>query len=587
MILYALKVIICSGLLLLVYRLLLERARLHRFSRAYLLAALMLPLLAPLVTVQGPAGGVVERMAEYSGVAGWFMKADAETNTGSLAKANPASLTETNAENSSKANTANATGTNTKAAETGPGNFPNSNAGNHTTINTGSMSADAAYYSTGTPARWLPAIYIALTTLLLLRLIRNLYRIYAKTRGCKKTPYHRAWVIETGEAVAPYAFLRYVFVGNATTIPTPMLQHEYAHARELHSIDILLAELLLVCCWWNPVLWLYKKAIRLNHEFLADGAALGHCSLQDYQQLVFNALANPQYIPITSGLHFAAIKKRFLMMTTHTTRTSALLRQLAIIPLAGTALLLAAAAAPGKPPVNAQTAVAPQDTLPVKAQQKRKAVPPPKIERINFTPSPKAKTAARDTFPPPRIERVNLTPSPKAKTAARDTFPPPVITRRTLAPGKGASQEELDEYAALAKKVNTKIRTESGRDMYQLDGKTHARMIEIYRKMDGPQRLNAPALKINVDMTGNPPPPPVKISPTASQLTAWKNASKYGVWIDGKRASNEALNKYRPADFVLFHESRLEHNAINYGKHYFQVDLYTAPYYNEVFKSRL
>lgn len=563
MILYALKVIICSGLLLLVYRLLLERARLHRFSRVYLLAALLLPLLAPLVSVQGPAGGVLEKIAEYA------------VGTGRFVATNAGNLTEHDVENLAKTNTGNTAGTAIENAETNTGTFPVNNleslsgtnarnpaAGNGTTAAGQSSQTSKAIAGIPYINSWL-VVYLIVSAFLLLRFIRNLGRIYTKTRGRKKTPYHKAWVIETGETAAPYAFLRYIFVGSAPATPTPMLQHEYAHARQLHSIDILLAELLLVCCWWNPLLWFYKKAIQLNHEFLADVAALSHCSLQDYQRLVFNALANPQYVPVTSGLHFAAIKKRFLMMTTHTTRTSALLRQLAIVPLAGAALVLAAAAAPGKPPLKEQTALTPQDTLPAKAQPKREKVPPPKIERVNFT------------------------PSSKTKAAARDTFPPPVITRRTLAPGKGASPEELDEYAALAKKVNTKIRTESGRDMYQLDGKTHARMIEIYRKMDGPQRLNAPALKINVDMTGNPPPPPVKISPTAGQLTAWKNASKYGLWIDGKRASNEALNNYRPADFVLFHESRLARNNPNYSKYSVQVDLYTAPYYNEVFQSRL
>ncbi|MGO4912772.1 M56 family metallopeptidase [Leeuwenhoekiella sp. W20_SRS_FM14] len=68
-----------------------------------------------------------------------------------------------------------------------------------------------------------------------------------------------------------------------------------------------------------------------------------------------------------------------------------------------------------------------------------------------------------------------------------------------------------------------------------------------------------------------------KKSPTASQLNEWKNASQYGVWVDGKRINNASLKSSK--DYNYYSISKLEKNAKNYGSHYYQVDLMTAEYY--------
>ncbi|WP_228713574.1 M56 family metallopeptidase [Arundinibacter roseus] len=49
--------------------------------------------------------------------------------------------------------------------------------------------------------------------------------------------------------------------------------HEAVHIRQLHSIDILLVELLKIIFWFNPGIWLYKMALKETHEFLADEIA--------------------------------------------------------------------------------------------------------------------------------------------------------------------------------------------------------------------------------------------------------------------------------------------------------------------------
>ena len=78
-------------------------------------------------------------------------------------------------------------------------------------------------------------------------------------------------------------------------------------------------------------------------------------------------------------------------------------------------------------------------------------------------------------------------------------------------------------------------------------------------------------------------PPPAKKSPAQAQLDTWKDPKMYGVWIDGKRIDNKELTKYNPSDFVFYYNSKLTKTATNYGKHYYQINLYTAKEYDRVY----
>lgn len=74
--------------------------------------------------------------------------------------------------------------------------------------------------------------------------------------------------------VLPFTFLNYFFVSqkqyNESALEPEILEHELAHIQQRHSCDILFIEILKCVFWFNPILVLYKKAIELNHEFLAD-----------------------------------------------------------------------------------------------------------------------------------------------------------------------------------------------------------------------------------------------------------------------------------------------------------------------------
>ena len=72
-----------------------------------------------------------------------------------------------------------------------------------------------------------------------------------------------------------------------------------------------------------------------------------------------------------------------------------------------------------------------------------------------------------------------------------------------------------------------------------------------------------------------------KIIPTSAQLKDWQNATKYGVWIDGKRIENSVLATKSTSDFDQYFVSKLEKNARTPEGTSFQVNLMTPSYYEK------
>lgn len=93
-----------------------------------------------------------------------------------------------------------------------------------------------------------------------------------------------------------------------------ILRHEKVHMREYHSADVLLMQLLCVLCWWNPVVYLYRKAVKENHEYLADAQAKGEHSRSYALLLLEQTLKSPNPV-LTNNFFQIPIKKRITMMS--------------------------------------------------------------------------------------------------------------------------------------------------------------------------------------------------------------------------------------------------------------------------------
>jgi TonB family protein len=126
-------------------------------------------------------------------------------------------------------------------------------------------------------------------------------------------------LLRSQDAEHPYSFLHWIFVPSSFNLHdanhAAMLSHEKAHARELHSLDVLLSELLCVAFWFHPMVYWYRRSLRTTHEYLADQAAAQSHSRKQYGLLLIGQVHSGFAPALAHHFFHSPIKKRLTMLT--------------------------------------------------------------------------------------------------------------------------------------------------------------------------------------------------------------------------------------------------------------------------------
>ena len=111
--------------------------------------------------------------------------------------------------------------------------------------------------------------------------------------------------------------------------------HEEAHIKQWHTVDILFFEIIGIITWLNPVIYLYKKAIKNIHEFLADElAAEFQGDKAEYAMLLLSKSFGISPNALTNGfLEKSLIKKRIFMLHKERSKKIAIMKYGIFIPL--------------------------------------------------------------------------------------------------------------------------------------------------------------------------------------------------------------------------------------------------------------
>ncbi|MEN2399829.1 M56 family metallopeptidase [Flavobacterium sp. MC2016-06] len=163
-------------------------------------------------------------------------------------------------------------------------------------------------------------IYSIAVLMLTIRFVLNLYSFYQKMKRNETQFVNGEKVVLMEEFALPHSFWNAIFINKVEfenrRIPSELIAHEKAHLRQKHTLDILFVEFLQIILWFNPIIIFYKKAIKLNHEFLADEAVnVEFNSVSNYQNLLLDIASNKTNIALASNINYLITKKRFLMMT--------------------------------------------------------------------------------------------------------------------------------------------------------------------------------------------------------------------------------------------------------------------------------
>ncbi|MGU3376806.1 M56 family metallopeptidase [Chryseobacterium sp. M5A1_1a] len=185
-------------------------------------------------------------------------------------------------------------------------------------------------------------IYAIITLFLLIKSVLAFIKIQ-RIQGEKRT-YHHYNIVLTEENLSPFSFWKTIYIGKDyvknNIIDPRIFLHEKSHLDQKHSIDLVIVQLINIFSWFNPVLFLYKKAIVTNHEFLADEAVLSNeFSIKEYQKLILEEILNTRNLPLTHSFNFNNTKKRFIMMKAKKTKFSLLRKTAGITALAVATIL--------------------------------------------------------------------------------------------------------------------------------------------------------------------------------------------------------------------------------------------------------
>ena len=188
------------------------------------------------------------------------------------------------------------------------------------------------------------SIYIVGFLALMAKFINDFYSLNSVLKGKKIEQQADFKFIDVKENIAPFSYFDYI-VYNSSMYTTAelesIIEHEKIHSDQNHTIDVLISRLFCALFWFNPIIWLYKKAILQNLEFIADSEAAKKISdKKAYQYTLLKITTHESCVAITNHFYQSLIKKRIVMLNKNQSKKTNYWKYYAIIPaLVGFVLL--------------------------------------------------------------------------------------------------------------------------------------------------------------------------------------------------------------------------------------------------------
>lgn len=288
------KIICCSAVFIGFYRFVLQREKMFRFNRFYLLATLVLSFCIPFMEL-----GIREFSAPQLEE---FIPIVQQNQIESAEVANPIVPVSENV-------------TPTSVSVKESNSFPKLNL-----------------------IAILGIVGLLITLILFVRFLFNLWKISRLALQNEKIRKDGFMLVKINRNVSPFSFFHYLFASKQDVenekIRPEIFYHEFAHIRQKHTWDVVFVEFLLIFFWFNPFLYIYRKSIRTNHEFLADQEVLNHdFDTKTYQHLLLEKIPVNSQTSLSSSFNYLVTKKRLIMMTKQTSKFKTLALKFFSIPL--------------------------------------------------------------------------------------------------------------------------------------------------------------------------------------------------------------------------------------------------------------
>jgi len=163
--------------------------------------------------------------------------------------------------------------------------------------------------------------------------ISSLTSMIANSKSYKKEDFK---FIKTNKAISPFSFFNYIVYNPDQFSETELdqiIMHEKVHARQFHTLDVLLVQFACIVFWFNPFIWLYNKALKQNLEFIADKTAINFANCKkSYQYTLLKTSMPTHQLVLTNNFYNSLIKKRIVMLHKSKSKKINLLKFTFIIP---------------------------------------------------------------------------------------------------------------------------------------------------------------------------------------------------------------------------------------------------------------
>lgn len=275
---YLLKVILCSGILLGYYWLMLRNKLYHHYNRFFLLVSTVLSVTLPLLTIH-------------------------ITHDMDLPQSQAIQLLQA--------------------------------VSSDTFFNDFTPTQNTSYFTIGP---FLTVFYAVVSLVMLVLFIRVLWIVRSLIYKYKGQIVERFFFVNTNAKGTPFSFFNYIFWNEAIDLESQagrqIFRHEVAHVQERHSYDKIYINLLLIVFWCNPFFWLIRKELNMIHEFIADKKAVEDNDTAAFAAMILQAAYPKHRFELTNNFFYSPIKRRLLMLTKNQNPKVSYISRMLVLPLA-------------------------------------------------------------------------------------------------------------------------------------------------------------------------------------------------------------------------------------------------------------
>ena len=191
-----------------------------------------------------------------------------------------------------------------------------------------------------TPIDWsliLTTAYVVICVLILAKIGIEIASFYNRIRKHNQQKEADFTLIHSNTTENPFSFFHYIVINPHLFSEAELqhiLTHESIHVKQKHSIDVLLGKLFCAVFWVNPIIWLYRKAMLQNLEFIADSETFQQIENKyEYQITLLKVVSHQHDLSITNQFYQSLIKKRIVMLHTNQSHKRNAWKYATILPL--------------------------------------------------------------------------------------------------------------------------------------------------------------------------------------------------------------------------------------------------------------